>query len=112
VRCRSARLNFELCHFHLYSCKFSPYTCCYGYDVFALLDLLPRVRCKIDEPDARLGQLKTVLSTFFGLFAFGGVDMRFLNLLGLCVNTLGGLLYAWFKYLEQQKKDHSDKEIP
>jgi solute carrier family 35 protein len=58
------------------------------------------------------GQLKTVLSTFFGLFAFGGVDMRFLNLLGLCVNTLGGLLYAWFKYLEQQKKDHSDKEIP
>jgi hypothetical protein len=56
--------------------------------------------------------LKTVLSTFFGLFAFGGIELSFLNLLGLCVNTAGGVLYAWFKYLEQQKKEHSDKENP
>lgn len=44
------------------------------------------------------GQVKAMAQTVVGMYTFGGVDMNFKYVLGTCVNILGGMGYAYFKY--------------
>lgn len=50
-----------------------------------------------------VGVLKGVGSTTFGFVLLGGVEVHGLNVIGLIVNTIGGLWYSYAKY-EQKKK--------
>jgi len=53
------------------------------------------------------GQLKSILQTIFGLFAFGGVQMTTYLSIGLSVSTFGGVWYGYIKYIEQVTKTKS-----
>lgn len=55
-----------------------------------------------------VGVLKGVGSTTLGFFILGGVQVHFLNVSGLVINTLGGLWYSLAKYQEKMK----NKTIP
>lgn len=55
-----------------------------------------------------VGVLKGVGSTTLGFFILGGVQVHFLNISGLVINTLGGLWYSLAKYQEKMK----NKTIP
>lgn len=55
-----------------------------------------------------VGVLKGVGSTTLGFFILGGVQVHFLNVSGLVINTLGGLWYSLAKYQEKVK----NKTIP
>mmetsp|Transcript_50079 Transcript_50079/g.128902 ORF Transcript_50079/g.128902 Transcript_50079/m.128902 type:complete len:336 (-) Transcript_50079:33-1040(-) len=46
------------------------------------------------------GQMKNIITTLAGLFAFGGVVINTLNLLGLFLSTAASILYAYVKYNE------------
>jgi len=50
------------------------------------------------------GQLKSILQTVFGLFAFNGVVLTPALSLGLFASTLGGVWYGVVKYNEQMDK--------
>lgn len=55
-----------------------------------------------------VGVSKSILQTILGFFTFGGVKFHPLNISGLVLNILGGVLYTYVKQLEskrQQKKD-------
>jgi len=54
-----------------------------------------------------VGQLKNVVSVFFGLFLFGGVDINIVNMLGLGLNSIGGIAYSWVKYNESKQKSQA-----
>jgi len=59
------------------------------------------------------GQLKSILSTLFGLFAFGGTPLTTPLLIGLIASTVGGLWYGQIKYVQQvqsHQKTGSDEE--
>lgn len=43
------------------------------------------------------GQAKNIVTTILGVLIFNDLVIRPLNLLGLCVNGLGGAWYAWLK---------------
>ncbi|KAJ0768877.1 hypothetical protein HanLR1_Chr03g0106671 [Helianthus annuus] len=51
-----------------------------------------------------VGVLKGVGSTTLGFFLLGGVQVHFLNVSGLVINTLGGLWYSLAKYQEKMKR--------
>ncbi|PWA94131.1 sugar phosphate transporter domain-containing protein [Artemisia annua] len=55
-----------------------------------------------------VGVLKGVGSTTLGFFILGGVQVHFLNVSGLVINTLGGLWYSLAKYQEKMR----NKTIP
>eukprot|EP01114_Cavostelium_apophysatum_P021130 TRINITY_DN7281_c0_g1_i1.p1 TRINITY_DN7281_c0_g1~~TRINITY_DN7281_c0_g1_i1.p1 ORF type:complete len:350 (-),score=47.49 TRINITY_DN7281_c0_g1_i1:32-1081(-) len=50
------------------------------------------------------GQVKSIVQTVFGLFAFGGIEVTPFLGAGLSVSTLGGIWYGVVKYLEQVSK--------
>ncbi|XP_048579399.1 UDP-galactose/UDP-glucose transporter 7 isoform X1 [Nematostella vectensis] len=52
-----------------------------------------------------VGVVKGVLTTFIGFFTFGGVPATFLTVSGVVLNTLGGVLYSYGKYMEKVKKE-------
>lgn len=54
-----------------------------------------------------VGVVKSVLTTIIGFFTFGGVPATLLTILGVSLNTSGGALYSYAKYLE--KKPQLDK---
>ena len=47
------------------------------------------------------GVLKSVLQTTIGLFTFGGINMNFFTVLGICTNMSGAVMYAVVKYREK-----------
>lgn len=47
--------------------------------------------------------MKNIVTTFAGLFAFGGVIINATNLMGLFVSTLASVLYAIVKFRESQQ---------
>ncbi|KAD4178671.1 hypothetical protein E3N88_27348 [Mikania micrantha] len=51
-----------------------------------------------------VGVLKGVGSTTLGFFLLGGVEVHFLNVSGLVINTLGGLWYSLAKYQEKLRR--------
>ncbi|KAJ9537511.1 hypothetical protein OSB04_030244 [Centaurea solstitialis] len=51
-----------------------------------------------------VGVLKGVGSTTLGFFILGGVQVHFLNVSGLVINTLGGLWYSLAKYQEKLRR--------
>ncbi|KAJ0944594.1 hypothetical protein HanPSC8_Chr03g0118561 [Helianthus annuus] len=51
-----------------------------------------------------VGVLKGVGSTTLGFFLLGGVQVHFLNVSGLVINTLGGLWYSLAKYQEKMRR--------
>merc|ERR1712223_601344 len=57
-----------------------------------------------------VGVAKSVLQTVIGLFTFGGVRFHPLNVIGLVMNIVGGVLYSYVKYrdsiLDRRKKDY------
>ena len=44
------------------------------------------------------GTLKSVLQTIVGLFTFGGIDINIWTVVGICLNTAGGIIYSYVKY--------------
>jgi len=54
------------------------------------------------------GQLKGILQTIFGLFAFNGVDLTPALNVGLITSTVGGVWYGALKYNEQVSKGTKD----
>ncbi|CAM6099121.1 unnamed protein product [Calypogeia fissa] len=55
-----------------------------------------------------VGVLKGVGSTVLGFVLLGGVDIHGLNVAGLVINTLGGILYSIVKYKEKKaRKQHT-----
>ncbi|XP_063723748.1 uncharacterized protein LOC134851548 [Symsagittifera roscoffensis] len=52
--------------------------------------------------------MKSVLTTIIGFFTFGGVHVNGTGFAGIILNTLGGVLYTFFKYIESQKKSTSN----
>lgn len=61
-----------------------------------------------------VGVLKGVLSTVLGFFLLGGVKFNLLNVLGISMNTVGGVMYTIVKYkrkaLEMKKANGKDLE--
>lgn len=51
-----------------------------------------------------VGVCKSVLQTLLGFFTFGGVQFHPLNAMGLVLNTLGGVVYTYVKYLEKGRR--------
>lgn len=51
-----------------------------------------------------VGVVKGVLTTIIGFYAFGGVAVTALTVLGVVLNTLGGALYSYAKYTENMAK--------
>jgi len=49
-----------------------------------------------------VGVVKSVLTTFIGFFTFGGVPVTFLTVFGIFLNTFGGILYSYAKYVEKK----------
>ncbi|KAK7082574.1 Meckelin [Halocaridina rubra] len=62
-----------------------------------------------------VGVSKSVLQTVIGFYAFGGITFHLVNIAGIVLNTLGGILYAYAKYKEGQRRhrkiDLGDKGI-
>ena len=52
--------------------------------------------------------MKSVLTTIIGFFTFGGVHVNGTGFAGIILNTLGGVLYTFFKYIESQQKSSSN----
>ncbi|GIY21887.1 hypothetical protein CEXT_520981, partial [Caerostris extrusa] len=50
-----------------------------------------------------VGVLKSVLQTTIGFFTFGGVEFNSLNIFGIGLNMLGGIMYTYTKYMEKFK---------
>jgi len=50
------------------------------------------------------GQLKNIVSIFFGLFLLGGMETNFVNILGLILNSIGAVAYSVVKYNEGKSK--------
>ena len=57
-----------------------------------------------------VGVLKGVVSTTFGFFLLGGVQVHALNVSGLVINTAGGVWYSYAKY--HQRKSKAVKLVP
>lgn len=57
-----------------------------------------------------VGVLKGVGSTTLGFVLLGGVEVHALNVIGLVINTAGGVWYSYAKYLE--KKSKALKAVP
>ncbi|XP_076034843.1 uncharacterized protein LOC143021310 isoform X2 [Oratosquilla oratoria] len=54
---------------------------------------------------------KSVIQTLVGFFVFGGVKYHPLNVTGIVMNTVGGFMYTYTKYQENQnKKSHPKPE--
>lgn len=51
-----------------------------------------------------MGHVKNLFSVFLGLFLLGGVEITFINSVGLAVNSIGGVWYSYIKYKESQQK--------
>jgi len=51
-----------------------------------------------------VGQVKNAVSLLLGFFLLGGVTVTFVNLVGLILNTLGGIWYAYIKYDEKKSQ--------
>ncbi|KAG8381970.1 hypothetical protein BUALT_Bualt05G0027900 [Buddleja alternifolia] len=51
-----------------------------------------------------VGVLKGVGSTTLGFFLLGGVQVHGLNVMGLVINTMGGVWYSFAKYQQKKKK--------
>lgn len=49
--------------------------------------------------------IKSVLTTVIGFFTFGGVHVNNTGLAGIVLNTMGGVLYTLFKFLESKRKE-------
>ena len=49
-----------------------------------------------------VGVVKSVLTTLIGFFTFGGVPVTFFTIMGVSLNTFGGALYSYAKYLEKR----------
>ena len=49
-----------------------------------------------------MGVVKSVLTTIIGFFTFGGVPVTFLTVTGVALNTFGGILYTYAKYIEKK----------
>eukprot|EP00795_Rhopilema_esculentum_P013526 gene13526-4408_t len=49
-----------------------------------------------------VGVVKSVLTTLIGFFTFGGVPVSFFTIMGVGLNTFGGALYSYAKYLEKR----------
>jgi len=48
-----------------------------------------------------VGVAKSVIQTILGFFTFGGVPFHPLNIIGLVMNILGGIIYTYIKHLER-----------
>ena len=51
-----------------------------------------------------VGVMKAVVMTSLGFFVLGGAKVTFVNFSGICINTTGGCLYTYFKYLQKESK--------
>jgi len=56
------------------------------------------------------GQLKSILQTVFGLFAFNDVVITGTFSAGLGLSTLGGVWYGWEKYREQAERAQRERQ--
>lgn len=56
-----------------------------------------------------VGVAKSALGTVIGFFAFGGVPFHPLNVFGLVLNVLGGVVFSYVKYNEQSKKKVTER---
>lgn len=52
-----------------------------------------------------VGVVKGVLTTIIGFFTFGGVPVRWLTIIGVFLNTLGGVQYSYAKYTEKMTSE-------
>mmetsp|Transcript_5475 Transcript_5475/g.14233 ORF Transcript_5475/g.14233 Transcript_5475/m.14233 type:complete len:382 (-) Transcript_5475:149-1294(-) len=51
-----------------------------------------------------VGVLKGVVATVLGFFLLGGVQFNVINVIGIALNTLGGICYTTFKYKEKSRQ--------
>ena len=68
------------------------------------------VLCILHSTYSLVGIIKGVITTFIGFFTFGGVPITLLNVGGITLNTIGGSMYTYTKYLEK-KKSFSDRRM-
>lgn len=55
-----------------------------------------------------VGVVKSVVTTVVGLFTFGGIQPTVLIIVGISMNTVGGIFYTYVKYQEK----HAATELP
>lgn len=55
-----------------------------------------------------VGVLKSIMQTVIGFFTFGGVKFSVLNVFGISLNMIGGILYSYSKYKEKLKVYNTD----
>ncbi|KAJ9461263.1 UDP-sugar transporter sqv-7 [Diplonema papillatum] len=52
-----------------------------------------------------VGVMKAVVTTGLGFFVLGGARVTTVNFSGIVVNTAGGCLYTWAKYVSKAEKN-------
>jgi len=57
-----------------------------------------------------VGVMKGVVSTALGFFLLGGVKVHTLNMLGIVLNSLGGVWYAKLKYVARQNRAEEESK--
>ena len=55
-----------------------------------------------------VGVLKGVMATFLGFFLLGGVPFNFVNVVGVSLNTVGGMSYTIIKFRGKQSRRSTD----
>ena len=54
--------------------------------------------------------MKSVVTTIIGFFTFGGVEPTVITVIGVTMNTIGGILYTFTKYKEKREK-HTECDL-
>jgi solute carrier family 35 protein len=58
-----------------------------------------------------VGHAKSIIQTILGFYTFGGVKFHPLNVAGLVMNILGGMVYAYVKRMETRRMDRRMSKI-
>ncbi|XP_023323853.1 UDP-galactose/UDP-glucose transporter 7 [Eurytemora carolleeae] len=58
-----------------------------------------------------VGHCKSVIQTVLGFYTFGGVKFHPLNIAGLVMNILGGVVYAYVKQMEGRRRERRMSKV-
>ncbi len=81
-----------------------PQGCLLNYALFLCTNLNSALTTTI------VGVLKSVVAVVLGFFLLGGVKFNAVNVIGIALNTVGGVWYSCFKFYEKSDKLASNRQ--